>query len=87
MRGATPEIGFGENQADSEYHEDDVEMSKEQVFAEVVRMVQERARLRDRKYPSDARWKRIVPGASCICPAETRKLINGTLHFVRAIDR
>jgi hypothetical protein len=61
MRGATPETWFGENKTDCEYPEGDVEISKEQVFAELVRTVRERVHLRDRKYPTDTRWKRIVP--------------------------
>ena len=66
MRDATHDTWFGENKTDFEYPEANVEISNEQVFVEVLRTVRERARLRDRKYPTDSRWKRIVPNRSWI---------------------
>jgi hypothetical protein len=65
MQDTTHERQLEENETDFEYSEAEVEISKEQVFVEVLRMVRERARLRDRKYPADSRLKRIVPNRSC----------------------
>jgi len=66
MRDATHETSFGENKKDIEYPAANVEISKEQIFIEVLRTVRERARLRERKYPTVSRWKRIIPNRSCL---------------------
>jgi hypothetical protein len=88
MRDATHDTWFGENETDSEYPEAHVEISKEQVFVEVLRTVRERARLRDRKYPTDIRRKRIVPNRSYIhTVADEDTDQQNARHFVRTIGR
>lgn len=88
MRDATHETWFGEDKTDSEYPETNVEISKEQVFVEVLRTVRERARLRDRKYPTDTRWKRIVPDTWSIHRAADEDADQRSArHFVRATGR
>ena len=88
MRGAAPETWFGENKTDCGYPEGAIEISKEQVFAELVRTVRERVQLRDRKYPTDNRWKRIVPRTSysqAVADEDTDQ--RNARHLVRAIGR
>ena len=88
MRDATHDTWFGENKTDFEYPEANVEISNEQVFVEVLRTVRERARLRDRKYPTDSRWKRIVPNRSWIHTVGDEDTDQrNARHFVRTIGR